>query len=159
EGAPSEHALEAAAPGPVAGVAVRALCLGELDIGAHKSICLRGLRVTGPVDLSDARLELPVVFIDCEFDDVIDLRDARVMRAIRLQRCRLRSLVGDRMRAADDLVIEDGQMKGTLSLVQMQSAGTLRCSGTFIEPSGNEAAIDGTGMRMTGSVLLDRRFD
>jgi hypothetical protein len=158
EGAASEHAPEAAALGPVAGAAVRALCLGELDIGAHRSICLRGLRVTGRLDLSDARLELPVSFIDCEFDGVIDLTDARVMRAIRLQRCRLGSLVGDRMRAADDLVIQDGQMKGTLSLVQMQSAGTLRCSGTFIEPSGDAAAVDGLGMRVAGSVLLDRGF-
>jgi hypothetical protein len=158
QGAPSEHAPVTAAPVPVAGAAVRALCLGELDIGAHKSICLRGLRVTGRLDLSDARLELPVVFIDCEFDGDIDLRDARVMRAIRLERCRLRSLIGDRMRAADDLVIEDGQMKGTLSLVQVQSAGTLRCSGTFIEPAGDEAAIDGTRMRVAGSVLLDQEF-
>ena len=122
----------------------------------HRGIRLRGLCVTGRLDLSDARLEFPVIFTECEFDDVIDLTDARVMSTIRLQRCRLRSLVADRMRAADDLVIQDGQMKGTLSLVQMQSAGAVRCSGTHIEPGSDGAAIDGTGMRVAGSVLLDR---
>ena len=129
EAPPGGHTGEAEAPGPVAAVAVRALCLGDLDIDVHRGIRLRGLCVTGRLDLSDARLEFPVIFTECEFDDVIDLTDARVMSTIRLQRCRLRSLVADRMRAADDLVIQDGQMKGTLSLVQMQSAGAVRCSG------------------------------
>jgi hypothetical protein len=158
EGAPSGYAREAAAPGPVAAVAVRALCLGELDIDVHKSICLCGLRVTGRLDLSDARLELPVSFIECEFDDVIDLTDARPACVIRLERCRLMSLVADRMRTADDLVIQHGQMKGTLSLIQMQSAGSLRCSGTLIDPGGDGVAIDGRGLRVAGSVLLDRGF-
>jgi hypothetical protein len=155
---PTADGNAGAAPGPVAAAAVRALCLGELDLDVQRGIRLCGLRVTGRLDLSDARLELPVSFIGCEFDDVIDLSDARPAAMIRLERCRLRSLVADRMRAEDDLVIAGGQMKGTLSLIQMRSAGSLRCSGALIDPGGEGAAIDGTGLRVAGSVLLDRGF-
>lgn len=154
----NRRARNATAPGRVTAAAVRALCLGELSIDVPNGIWIRGLRVTGRLDLSNVQLNLPISFIDCEFDDLIDLQDARAAHAIRLERCRLRSLRADRMRAADDLVIQEAQMKGTLSAIQMQSAGSLRCTGTLIEASKETAAIDGPGLRVAGSLMLDQGF-
>jgi len=157
-GNPGEQAGDPPAHSTIRAEAVRALCLGELDIGVHQRIRLSGMRVTGRLNLSDTRLEHPITFIECVFDDAIDLTDARAVGAIRLERCRLTSVVADRMRTMDDLVIQDGRMTGTLSLVQMQAAGTLRCSGTLIDVGGDRPAIDGSGLRVRGSVLLDQGF-
>jgi hypothetical protein len=137
---------------------VRALCRGELSLDVQQGIRLSGIRVAGRLDLSAALLEFPVSFIDCEFDDVIDLTDARAAGVIRLERCLLTSFVADRMCTDDDLAVLDGHMTGTLSLVQLQSAGSVRCSGTLIDADGGRPALDGTSLRATGSVLLDRGF-
>lgn len=145
---------------------VRAQCVSGAGGGADKVVRLSGLHVTGLLDLHDIRLEVPVSFTDCEFDDVIDLTDARAERVIRLEGCTLPGVLADRLRTMDDLAIcgsrltgqRDGRKAATLSLAQVQLAGNLRCTGTRIDAAGDLAAVDGMSMRVAGSALFDRGF-
>jgi hypothetical protein len=138
--------------------AIRALCLGQLDADVQQGIRLHSVRVEGRLDLANALLNSPVSFVDCEFDDAIDLTEARATSVVRLERCSLTSLIADRMRTEDDLVVQDSRIKGTLSLVQMQSAGSVRCPGTLIDADADCPALDGVSLRVAGSILLDQGF-
>ncbi len=145
---------------------VRAQCLREAGGGADKVVRLSGLRVTGLLDLHDVRLEVPISFTDCEFDDVVNLTDARAERVIRLEGCTLPALLADRLWTMDDLVLSGSRLTGprkgektaTLSLAQAQTAGNLRCTGARIAAVGGRPAVDGTSLRVAGSILFDQGF-
>jgi hypothetical protein len=133
---------------------VRTMCLDPSEDG---DITVRAVRVTGKLDLSGQRLTRMLRISDCEFTEPIDLTEARAAEAIQIIRCELNGLRADRLRAADDLIMEAVHSRGTVSLVGARIGGNLACTGSaLLRPGG--VAFDGREMAVEGSARFDGRF-
>ena len=135
-----------------------AVCAGaraEWTVGER--LYVSGARVTGRLDLSGLHLERPIRFSRCAFTDTVDLTDARVDHPIEFLDCRTSSLLADRMESQADLVLRRVRLHGALSLREAELARDLRCTGTEIKPIAG-VAFDGSSMLVKGAVFLDEGF-
>jgi hypothetical protein len=120
---------------------------------------LRGVRISGLLDLEAAILRCPLRLEDCYFDaaEPVCLDYATASRVI-LTGCLLAGLSGE-MLTADDLALSGSDFTGALRLTGADIAGTLRCSGAQLtgrDPNGY--AFDAQGIKVGGNAYLDEWF-
>jgi hypothetical protein len=156
---------------------VRAEVLRELLIsgpaplpGHIGGLRLAGARVTGPLDLAHGRLDLPFAFLECWFDEPIDLSAART-RAVVIRDCRMPGLRADGLHTDGDLDLRGALCTAELDLTDARIGGSLTLSRAQLANPGDVALrIDGAhvandvfcrdGFRATGEVrLLLSRID
>src|ERR1700761_2807432 len=70
--------------------------------GVVPRLHLIGATITGKLKLSHATVEIPIAFIDCHFDSVVDLSDSS-LRSVDLTGSSLLSLNADRLKVEGDL--------------------------------------------------------
>ena len=95
----------------VDGSQLRALCL-ELDAAGARALTLVGADVAGRLDLAATTLKLWLSFKDCEFDESLLLSSAR-LAGLSLERCRVPSLVADRLTVDAELELSQSTVRET----------------------------------------------
>src|SRR2546421_11381 len=126
---------------------VRARCL------AGKAQTFTRLRIVGRLDLVGADLPKAIRFVDCEFDDPIDLRDARVEETLEWLGGRLPSLTADHMESKGHVALTD-VTSGTVSLRPAHIESDLRLTNSSLRvPHGT--ALEGSDLRGDGTLFLD----
>lgn len=124
--------------------------------GGGQEVSFEDKKITGQLDLTGALLDRPVRFTDCDFTHPIVLTGARAA-GIHLERCKILSLRGDRLSVDGDLLLEEVQSNGEISICGARLTGHLRCTGSkFSHPSGK--AFNAKGTMVEGSALFDGDF-
>lgn len=132
---------------PVPAEQVRQLCLGDEE----QTFARR--RIVGRLDLAGAHLRTAVRFVECAFDDAVDLRDARVDEALELVRCRLQTVRADRLESKGHVELTDVVCR-SVSFRQAHIEGDLRLTNSSLRSPGG-TAFDGSDLRVDGSVFFD----
>jgi hypothetical protein len=140
---------------------LNAATLREVCAGTHPHwpvqgrIQVTGARVRGCLDLSGAVLTHAVHFRDCVFEDPVDLRDARADQPVEWEGGHVRAILADRFEGDSDFTLRDAEVTGTVSLCWAHVGGDLRFTASRLRPQAGGRAIDGSGLRVDGTVFLD----
>ncbi|MBM2619751.1 hypothetical protein JIG36_30005 [Actinoplanes sp. LDG1-06] len=102
---------------PVRGEELRRLLLSAPapDEGHQAALRLHGSTVEGPLDLTDATVDVPVTFDDCTFTDTPVL-DGLTVPALRLTGCHLPGLHAERLQVARNLTLTGTTLTGAARL-------------------------------------------
>jgi hypothetical protein len=124
----------------------------------QKGVRLRGVRISGPLDLEAVALRCPLM-LDCCYLDAEEpvCFDQAVAVVLRLTGCVLAGITGEQL-AAKAIDLTGSTFKGPLNLRNGNISGDLRCAGAHLEISDHGGALLADGLRVGGSVLLDRGF-
>jgi hypothetical protein len=143
---------------------VRAAVLRHLLIAEQwpvdaKGVRLRGVRISGLLDLEAGAIRCPLVLDRCYFDadEPACLNYATALR-LTLTRCHLAGLTGE-MLTARALNLSRSTLSASLRLPGADITGQLSCSGaqlTGADSNGNALVAD--GMKVGGDMFLDGRF-
>src|SRR5271165_1813945 len=167
--------------------AIRASELRQLlvdsNVSVHaKGVMLRGVRISGRLDLESATLRCPLRLWDCYFDDPAPLMlDDAKASLLDLNRCLLAGLTGESLTIGKDLdlsgttvtgplSLQSADIGGSLSLVSVTVAGMLSlaranvtglvdCRGAQLNGVDDDGyAFVGYGLKSGGDVLLGEGF-
>jgi hypothetical protein len=121
------------------------LCAGPRP-GHNSRLTLYGARITGSLDLSHARIEHPIAFRDCVFDEPIILAEAR-LGALTLDRSRFPGIDAQNLEVEGDLRLSGVSSSRTVQL----NGAHLHCSlrlddATITADPGQRVALYGDGM-------------
>src|SRR6266516_1199351 len=134
------------------------LVAGQWPVDA-KGVRLRGIRVSGQLDLEAAPLRCPLLLDCCYLDaDEPACLDFATASRIGLTRCQLPGLTGDRL-TVSELDLSGSTHAGTLRLRRADITGQLDCRGarlTSTDDDGN--ALVASGMKVGGDMLLSEGF-
>ena len=134
------------------------LVAGQWPVDA-KGVRLRGVRITGHLDLEAAVIRCPRSLDCCYLDaDEPACLDYATASRVTLTGCRMAGLTG-KMLTARELDLSRSTLTGPLRLPAADITGTLRCSGAQLtgrDSDGN--VLDGDGMKVSGDVFLDEGF-
>ena len=122
-----------------------------------RGVRLRGVRISGHLDLEAATLRCQLSLERCYFDadEPARLDYATASRVI-LTRCRLAGLRGE-MLTAEELNLRLSTLTGPLSLSSANITGQLNCNGTQLEGAdGDRRALIADDIRVGGGVYLQR---
>jgi cytoskeletal protein CcmA (bactofilin family) len=145
---------------------VAALLLGAAEVvpGCVPALRLRGVRITGRLDLMGAEVDRALVCEHCRFDGAIRLVEATV-RTVRLVDSLLPGLNAARMRCAGILDLRGSRVDAGIRLDRAKVVGEIRLRGASIgaDPDGvtvaaRGLAVDGDldcGVTTDGSLLFD----
>jgi hypothetical protein len=142
--------------------AVSAAVLRDLLIGGQepvhaKGVRLRGVKISGSLDLEGATLHCPLSLDSCYFDsdDPVRLDHATASR-VTLTGCQLAGLTASMLTARQVDLSHSTLRTGPLSLMSANITGELICSGAQLNgtDSDHNALVAG-GMKVGGSVYLD----
>jgi hypothetical protein len=125
-----------------------------------KGVRLRGVRISGPLDLESATLRCPLVLEDCYLDnkEPVVLRYSTVS-LLRLVRCRLAGLSADMLVVTKEMELTRSTFTGAVRLPGANIAGTLNCSGAKITDTDTDNdALVADAVKVGGDVLLDNEF-
>jgi len=125
-----------------------------------KGIRLRGVRISGPLDLESATLRCPLVLEDCYLDskEPVVLKYSTVS-LLRLVRCRLAGLNADMLVVTKEMDLTRSTFTGAVRLPGANIAGTLNCSGAKITDTDTDNdALVADAVKVGGDVLLDDEF-
>lgn len=122
-----------------------------------KGVQLRGVRISGHLDLEEAALRCPLRLEDCYLDDreAVNLGHAAVP-LLSLANCHLSGLIGDALIVTQDLELRGSTFTGPIRLIRAKIAGRLSCPGarlTGVDRDGHALIAD--GIRVSGDVLLE----
>ena len=121
-------------------------------IGGHDLI-LTGEYIVGRLDLTGAHLEHALRFVDCQFQDGIDLSDARADEPIEWLGGTVATVVGDHLESKAHIAFSEVTAVGVISLRWAHIQGDLRFSNSTLRvPQG--LALDGRDLRVDGSLFL-----
>lgn len=95
--------------------------------GVVPRLHLIGATITGKLKLSHATVEIPIAFIDCHFDSVVDLSDS-LLRSVDLTGSSLLSLNADRLKVEGDLRLSR-IVSGAVSLFSSHINGDMWLNG------------------------------
>jgi adhesin HecA-like repeat protein len=133
---------------------VRALLLGAgtVEPGYAAAVRLRGVRVSGRLDLMGATVGWPLVCEHCSFDAEVRLVESTT-KTVRFVDCRMPSLNGTRMRLDGILNLAGSAIDGLLRLDQAKIDGQVSLRGADIgrESPGMEA-VAAYGLVVDGGV-------
>ena len=175
--------LECAASGEVCGEAAEALWDDPLDVDAWvswrtvraavlrhlltesewlvapKGVRLRGLRISGHLDLEGVTVRCPFLLEDCFLDDLepVALSFATIPVLV-LNRCRLAGLFGDNFVSAAKLDLQDSVIDGAISLNGARIGGALECRGARLGARADGISLVARGMNVRLSVHLSQGF-
>jgi hypothetical protein len=145
---------------------VSAAVLRDLLVGAQwpvhaKGVRLRGVKISGLLDLEGATLRCPLSLDSCylDTDDPVCLDHATASR-VALTGCQLAGLTASMLTARQIDLSRSTLRIGRLSLMCANISGELTCSGAQLNgtDSDHNALVAG-GMKVGGSVYLDRYLD
>ncbi|QUQ63629.1 hypothetical protein [Kutzneria sp. CA-103260] len=142
---------------------VRAEVLRELLLACPPSLLghvgglqLAGARITGSLDLSHGRIDQPFAFLECWFDEPIDLSATRT-QAVFIQDCRVPGINADGLRTDGELNLDGLLCTGRLDLDNAHVSGRLELSGArLFNPNG--IALSAAAADFGRDVLLHRGF-
>jgi len=125
---------------------------------SHRGIWIQGARIDGVLDLRDATVPFPLLFIGCRFVQVINVQDAR-LRGLYLDGSRAPGIAGDGLQAGENIFLRDGfTSTGEVRLIGARIGGNFECSGgKFFREY--ETAINGDRIQVEGSVLFRNGFE
>jgi hypothetical protein len=144
--------------------AVRARVLRHLLVERQwpvhaKGVRLRGVRISGHLDVEGATLHCPLSLESCYLDagEPVCLDHATVSR-LTMTRCQLAGLTGE-MLTARELDLSHSTLTGPLRLPGADITGQLRCSGARLSGADQHRdALVGDGIKVGGGVFLDDGF-
>jgi hypothetical protein len=126
-----------------------------------KGVRLRGARISGRVDLESATVRCPLLLEDCYLDspDPVALAYATVPRMV-LSRCRVvGGLTADLLVVTKELDLGGSTFEGVVRLLGTDITGSLTCRGAKLTGTdGNGNSLVGDGLKVGGSVFLDKEF-
>ena len=126
--------------------AIAAILCAEPRPGQNSRLTLYGARITGSLDLSHARIEHPIAFRDCVFDEPIVLAEAR-LGALVLDGCSFPGLDGQNLEVEGNLGLSGISSSGMVQLTGAHLQRALRLDGATITGSaGQRVALYGDGM-------------
>ena len=143
---------------------VRAAVLRHLLIGKDwptdaRGVRLRGIRISGPLDLQAATLHCPLHLDSCILDAQLVCLDQAAATVLTITGCHLAGLTGETL-TANTLDLSGSTLTGPLRLPGASMTGALSCRGarlTGCDDSGNALVAD--AIRVGGEgVLLDSGF-
>jgi hypothetical protein len=144
---------------------VRAAVLWDLLAGGQwpvhvKGVRLRGVRISGLLDLEGATLRCPLSLDSCYFDaDDPACLDHATAVWVALIRCQLAGLEANMLTARQVDLSYSTLRTGPLSLMLANITDELICSGTQLNGTDSEGnALVAGGLKVGGSVYLDNRF-
>ena len=123
-----------------------------------KGVQLRGVRISGYLDLEAATLRCPLLLKSCYLDsEEPACLDHATASRIGLTGCQLAGLTG-KMLTARELDLKRSTFTGPLSLPRVD-VGRLSCRGARLGGTGRDGyALDAGGMKVGGNVYLDKAF-
>jgi sRNA-binding regulator protein Hfq len=123
----------------------------------HKGILVKGARIEGELDLSDARISFPLSFRRCAFKMGINLRDAEI-RNLNLEGTYTGPICGSGLKVKGNVFLRnDFTAEGKVNLVSATIGGVLDCNdGQFINKG--KVALSAYGVKVEGDVLLRKGF-
>jgi hypothetical protein len=126
--------------------AVAAILCAEPRPGHNSRLTLCGARITGSLDLSHARIEHPIVFRDCVFDELIVLAEAR-LGALTLDGSRFPGIDAQNLEVEGDLRLSGVSSSRTVQLTGAHLHCSLRLDdATITADPGQRVALYGDGM-------------
>jgi hypothetical protein len=144
---------------------VRAAALRDLLAGGQwpvhaKGVRLRGVRISGLLDLEGATLRCPLSLDSCYFDsDEPACLDHAIASQVALIGCQLAGLTAGMLTAGHIDLSHSTLRTGPLSLMCANITGELICSGARLNGTDSDLnALVAGGMKVGGSVYLDDRF-
>jgi hypothetical protein len=143
--------------------AIRAEVLRHLLVAGQwpldeKGVRLRGLRISGHLDLEAAVLRCPLSLECCYFDAAMPVcLDFATASRVTLVRCHLAGLTGE-MLTAKELDLSYSTLTGPLQLLVADIAGQLNCRGSSLTGHDSEGnALNGDRLK-AGAVYLSEGF-
>jgi hypothetical protein len=143
---------------------VRAAVLRHLLIGRDwltdaRGVRLRGIRISGPLDLEAAVLHCPLYLDSCFFDAELVCLDQASATGLTITGCHLAGLTGELL-TANSLDLSGSTLIGPLRLPGASMTGALSCRGAHLAGCDNDGnALVADGIRAGGEgVLLDGGF-
>ncbi len=124
-----------------------------------KGVWLRGVRISGHLDLDGAALRCPLSLESCYLDapEPVSLEMANAS-GVMMARCHLAGLSGA-MLTAKHLDLSRSILSGPIELGSANIAGYLTCSGAELTSRSEDGnALDGNGIRVGGDVFLREGF-
>jgi hypothetical protein len=139
---------------------LRHLLVGE-DRPVHaKGVRLRGVRITGQLDLEAATLSCPLRLADCYLSNPqAIILDYATVSLLALTGCHLAGLEGDSLVVTQRLDLTDSTLTGPLQLLGADITGSLTCSGAQLTVANSDGnALAAARMKVGGDVFLDKEF-
>jgi hypothetical protein len=124
--------------------------------GRVPSLQLSGARITGTLELTHARIDIPFNFEQCWFDERPDLYAART-RTIYLRGCRIPGMYAEELRTDGELNLQGLLCTGSLDLDNTHISGPLTLSDARLSNAGGVALRADTA-EFGGDVLCNRDF-
>ncbi|WOX09186.1 hypothetical protein [Streptomyces sp. N50] len=118
--------------------------------GAVPRLHLIGATITGNLQLSHAKVEIPAAFIDCRFDNEVDLSDASLC-TVDLTGSSLPALNADRLKVEGDLTLIE-TVGGTVSLFRSDIAGDMWLNGAELVSEDSGYALRAPQLRVDGGL-------
>jgi uncharacterized protein YjbI with pentapeptide repeats len=144
---------------------VRAAVLRYLLVGGQwpvhaKGVRLRGVKISGLLDLEGATLRCPLSLDSCFLDaDDPACLDHAIASRVALTGCQLAGLTASALTVAQLDLSRSTLRAGPLSLMSANITGELTCSGAQLNGTDNDGnALVASGMKVAGSVSLDDGF-
>ena len=120
---------------------ISAILLGDVAAVKQPRLRVRGFRVTGCLDLSNAQIDVPVRFESCVFDTGVTLMESRT-RSVLFVDCEMPYLDASGTRVDGQLEVT-GSLLNWLGLYQAEVTGHLELSGAqFRQPDGTAINAD-----------------
>jgi len=124
--------------------------------GRVASLQLSGARVTGSLDLEHARIDIPVGFQECWFDEQINLYAART-RTIYLRECRIPGMYAEELHADGEVNLGGVRCTARLDLDHARISGPFTLSGARLSHH-EDVVLSANGAEFGGDVLANSQF-
>jgi hypothetical protein len=111
---------------------------------------LIGATITGSIQLSHAKVEIPMAFVDCRFENAVDLSDASLC-SLDLTGSFLPGLSADRLKVEGDLRLAR-TVSGVISLFRSDIAGDMWLSGAKLVSEDSGYALRAPQLRVGGGL-------
>jgi hypothetical protein len=146
----------------LASVTIRAEVLCHLLVGeewkvASKGVWLRGVRITGRMDLEGAKVRCPLHLEICHLNssEPVNLDYAEVP-GMAFICCKLPGISGKTLTVNKDLSLAGSTVTGPVQLQVATITGDLDCSGARLQGTGD--ALNAAAITVGGNVFLDQAF-
>ena len=140
---------------------IRAAALRQLLIGQQwpvdpKGVRLRGLRISGRLDLEAATLRCPLHLEDCYLDGPGPVvLDYATVSLLTFMGCYLAGLAGKSLTVTKDLDLTGSTFTGPLRLISAGITGSLNCSGAQLTAASHDGNALAASRMKAGNVSLD----